>query len=499
MKTIRVFIAALLIVLPGFSQQEESLSNDSILEMQQLGFSEALIINKIKASRPNFDLSTTALKKLKAANVPEAVIVEMFAAKKSAPAPSEGGPASSASVKRGVSNLPEFYGLYAAIGDTLIPLDPGKVSRIQGNPSFIYYAKTVAAAENLELIFYPKTEVPDTGDEQKDEWQKLVNGTRSPSRIPLRIRSLPGQPEMIELTSGRQLPRGYYQIGILGTVSRFRIVGADPIVEDLFPDPGNGAAFGPPVKKKKISDVRATTLNISVATDNPKIQPFIQEMVAAYGGLDVISRVSNVRFVSAGRNNVQNLGWLKVSSIFYFKFPNKLRQEAAFKGTSAYQQTIFIYNNGSYHGLSDGKPHTLSPRAQEGMRRAVCLAGVELLRPIIDGSIKVQMLSEEFKDGRAYTRLKCDCGSVEPILMVDSETHLIARVQYDLPNGKNKFVAHEEVLSDYQKVGGLMVPVKQSGYENGRLTSESTTVDVAGFDDIPDIYFEDPTLNFLIE
>ena len=41
---------------------------DTIIEMQQLGFSEALIIAKIKSSRTAFDLSTEALKKLKLEN-----------------------------------------------------------------------------------------------------------------------------------------------------------------------------------------------------------------------------------------------------------------------------------------------------------------------------------------------------------------------------------------------------------------------------------------------
>jgi len=62
------------------SQAEEPLTNDAIVELVKLGLGEGLIVDKIKASPCNFDVTLAGLRRLKAANVPDAVMSAMISA-----------------------------------------------------------------------------------------------------------------------------------------------------------------------------------------------------------------------------------------------------------------------------------------------------------------------------------------------------------------------------------------------------------------------------------
>ena len=74
------------------AKPEEILTNASVIELQKLGLGEMVIVEKIKTSKCDFDVSLTGLKQLKEANVPDAIIQAMVATK-SAPAPVEAKPA----------------------------------------------------------------------------------------------------------------------------------------------------------------------------------------------------------------------------------------------------------------------------------------------------------------------------------------------------------------------------------------------------------------------
>lgn len=72
----------ILISLVSFSQNNETLTNTSILEMVELGFEPDLIISKIETTPSNFDISMDALKVLKGKNVTSSVISAMVYASK---------------------------------------------------------------------------------------------------------------------------------------------------------------------------------------------------------------------------------------------------------------------------------------------------------------------------------------------------------------------------------------------------------------------------------
>jgi hypothetical protein len=59
---------------------EETLTNNSILDLHKLGLGEAVIVEKIKLTTCDFDTSTAALKGLKEAGVPDGVLAAMLRA-----------------------------------------------------------------------------------------------------------------------------------------------------------------------------------------------------------------------------------------------------------------------------------------------------------------------------------------------------------------------------------------------------------------------------------
>lgn len=74
MKKLLIALACLFILSARIFAQEEVLTNKSVLDMMELGFSEDIILTKIETSEANFDTSIEALKDLKAKGVSDAVI-----------------------------------------------------------------------------------------------------------------------------------------------------------------------------------------------------------------------------------------------------------------------------------------------------------------------------------------------------------------------------------------------------------------------------------------
>lgn len=95
------------------SAQDEVMTNDEVISLTKAGLSSGLIVNKIRTSKTNFDLTTDALIKLKSAGVGDDIVTAMLEAKSGRPAANR--PANSASSDNGDPNDPmskKNYGIY---------------------------------------------------------------------------------------------------------------------------------------------------------------------------------------------------------------------------------------------------------------------------------------------------------------------------------------------------------------------------------------------------
>lgn len=62
-------------------QQDETMTNEEVITLAKAGLNQSIIINKIKTSKSNFDLSTDGLIKLKQAGVSDEIVTAMLQAK----------------------------------------------------------------------------------------------------------------------------------------------------------------------------------------------------------------------------------------------------------------------------------------------------------------------------------------------------------------------------------------------------------------------------------
>lgn len=119
------------------AQQEEVLNNAAVIELKGLGLGESLIVDKIKTSRCDFDVSINGLKQLKAAAVPDAVISAMLAAK-------PGGAANGAVAIEPPADPDDPKSPHEA-GIWLCEQVPGKTKMTKLEPSVYSQAKTGVA------------------------------------------------------------------------------------------------------------------------------------------------------------------------------------------------------------------------------------------------------------------------------------------------------------------------------------------------------------------
>lgn len=86
---------AVSLCLAGLSfGQDEVMTNSEVISLSKAGLSSSIIIDKIRTSKTNFDMSTDGLIKLKQAGIPDDIVTAMLAAKSgkapSAPAAASG-------------------------------------------------------------------------------------------------------------------------------------------------------------------------------------------------------------------------------------------------------------------------------------------------------------------------------------------------------------------------------------------------------------------------
>ena len=104
------------------NNRKESLNNDKVIALVNIGLSDTVIIEKIRQSDCDFDTSTSALANLKAAKVSDGIILAMINPKT--------GSVESASVNPLANQDP---GIYAIQADSLVEIDPTAFSGAKAN------------------------------------------------------------------------------------------------------------------------------------------------------------------------------------------------------------------------------------------------------------------------------------------------------------------------------------------------------------------------------
>lgn len=121
-----------------YSQTDEVVTNQTILQLQKAGLSKEVIKAKIQSSNCNFDLSTDGLIALKKALVPDDIINAMFAKSATLNKPPS-------IVNAETSNIPLSSGIYY--------LDSANNNYIEFDPSVLSNQKSGGFGESLKRSF----------------------------------------------------------------------------------------------------------------------------------------------------------------------------------------------------------------------------------------------------------------------------------------------------------------------------------------------------------
>ena len=178
--------------LSASGQGNETLDNAAVIKMQTLGLGEAVIVEKIKTARGNFDTSLDGLKQLKEAGVSDEVIRNMIAAPSATPKST--GPGTTADVNDPKSQHDAGVWLYEEKDGkpTMTHLEPSVYSQAKsGGGMFMAYGATAKSeailhpahaslrTENRRPVFYFYFEKTQSG------LSDMRNSTTSPSEFVL--------------------------------------------------------------------------------------------------------------------------------------------------------------------------------------------------------------------------------------------------------------------------------------------------------------------------
>jgi hypothetical protein len=116
---------------------EEVLTNDSVITLSKAGLSSTIIVNKIRSSKTNFNMSTDELIRLKQARIPDDIVAAMFdATHRRSETTSTTGAGDASKVDPNDPNAAHDAGIYL-----LVKVD-GKPKMIQLEPSVSKQQKT---------------------------------------------------------------------------------------------------------------------------------------------------------------------------------------------------------------------------------------------------------------------------------------------------------------------------------------------------------------------
>jgi hypothetical protein len=159
----KTFILILILFLSNFSFAQEMMTNQSILDLMDLGFGSEVIKAKINSSQTNFDTTIDQLKALKEKGVSSDVLALMI----------------------DKSTLKVDYGVFYLSGDTLIKIEPSVFAGTKSNAlgaafsygiapvkvkSYINNSTSLTKADSLNLAFIFQFDTKNKNDLGNNNW-----------------------------------------------------------------------------------------------------------------------------------------------------------------------------------------------------------------------------------------------------------------------------------------------------------------------------------------
>ena len=413
--------------------------------------------------------------------------------------------------------IPDYYGLHAFSQNRLIEMKTGGVVvSVGADVEFIYYAKSVSAAEMFGLFELPSPSKPvptkldgkfkgwDDFLKQSQEHSEVIQGQinglpRGSVQVELRARSVPDQPEMIRLSPASRPTPGEYQIGIRGgSWFRFSVPGSPQLRSrsSTTSSPQTTQRFGPSLKtlSREVTQNQANVIQVGPKIQKNSAWPVVERAVQAHGGAHNLLRMNATKVRVRGKTFIPSEGFVETETTFY-AYRGQLRQETNFQLKQGAVNQILAYSAGNARGFQNGGSFPVSSETKENFKREIFVQGVESFRPLLEDKFQVSNDGDVSVGGKAFhsiTVLSADKDAVT--LLFDPESGLLFRRRSERKDPKGKLLNFEVVYSNYSENYGVMTPGHIEAFENGELKGQTDVLSVTGLESIPDVYFTDLSL-----
>jgi zinc protease len=242
--------------------------------------------------------------------------------------------------------------------------------------------------------------------------------------------------------------------------------------------PGGMALGG---TKTPPSFARATAYQQAPAAAAPAVEteldPLIQRVVAARGGLEVLTNVK--RIIAEGDTILTTPdGKVSAKTKTYIEYPGRMRVDAQLPNA----QIVQVFADGKAWvqdpgGVHDAPADMLAEFAASAKRDVLTL-----LAAAGGGQLQVRALGEEGHEGRTLKVFGISGNDVPQVrLHVDQQTATVVKITYDSrapAPGSTEPRPTEEIFSDYRVVNGVSLPFKATVKRGGRVLLERQLTNV---------------------
>lgn len=228
-----------------------------------------------------------------------------------------------------------------------------------------------------------------------------------------------------------------------------------------------------------------------VSAQAPTPQEIIKKAIDAHGGADVLNRYPAA---TSSMKGVLIVGPTEIpfSGSLAFAIPGKVRFVIRAESKGLAMTIEQIVNGDKVIQLENGKPTPLSDKLRKELQHSPALQEMSLLTPLLDEKKYTLKPAETIKvnDKVAYGVIVKSENRKEVTLYFDAESGLLVKMSRLALNPAAQEVIEESLFSDYQKVAGMVVPMKLVVNHDGRPFMNITVSDYKPLERIDEKQFE---------
>ena len=237
--------------------------------------------------------------------------------------------------------------------------------------------------------------------------------------------------------------------------------------------PAGARAAAPAAAGSRTSVPARQATGTETAGDSQRGLALVRAAAQAMGGADKLTAATNV-IVKGDLVLTGPAGKVRGQSVAEVVYPDKIKSVT----TLPMGRLVQAYDGRTAWVQMGGQTQELPAAMHEEMERSILTSGgIGIVREVLGGQAEAQAVEPVEVDGRKADVVLWRKGSHEIRLVLDAETHLVSRLSFraTTPQGPADIEVH---VSDYRDVGGIQIPWKVVGYQNGEeyLDFEATDI-----------------------